>query len=205
MQTQRRDTPESCHVGRASRPTILRGPGPAFSASRFPLSLLRFGSMTQMTKWLYLLTLAVWIGSIVFFSFVVAPTVFKVLKPEDAAKLQRAVFPKYYLVGMICAALGIMCVGLLLADNAFGKWPGVLSLLLLAGVGATDLWLRQTVVPHMNNLRERRAAIVESGKQPEPALEDEWKSLHRLSVQLNLAVLLCGFALLFLLVFARVV
>jgi len=65
--------------------------------------------------------------------------------------------------------------------------------------------LRQTVVPHMNDLRERRAAIVESGKQPDPALEDEWKSLHRLSVQLNLAVLLCGFALLFLLVYARVV
>ena len=116
--------------------------------------------MTQMTKWLYLLALAVWIGSIIFFSFVVAPTVFKVLKPEDAAKLQRAVFPRYYLVGMICAALGIVCVGLLLADAAFGKWPGVFSLLLLAGVGATDLWLRQTVVPHMDDLRERRAAIV---------------------------------------------
>lgn len=161
--------------------------------------------MTQMTKWLYLLTLAVWIGSIVFFSFVVAPTIFKVLKPEDAAKLQRAVFPKYYLVGMICTALGIICVGLLLADNAFGKWPAVLSLLLLAGVGATDLWLRQTVVPHMNDLRERRATIVDSGQQPDPALEDEWKSLHKLSVQLNLAVLLCGFALIFLLVYARVV
>ena len=161
--------------------------------------------MTQMTKWFYLLTLAVWIGSIIFFSFVVAPTVFKVLKQEDAARLQRALFPKYYLVGMICATLGIVCVGLLLADAAFGKWPGVFSLLLLAGVGATDFWLRQTVVPHMNDLRERRAAIVESGKQPDPALEDEWKSLHRLSVQLNLAVLLCGFALLFLLVYARVV
>jgi uncharacterized membrane protein len=161
--------------------------------------------MTQMTKWLYLLTLAVWIGSIIFFSFVVAPTVFKVLKPEDAAKLQRAVFPKYYLVGMICAALGIVCVGLLLADAAFGKWPGVFSLLLLAGVGATDLWLRQTVVPHMNDLRERRAAVVASNQQPDPALEDEWKALHRLIVQLNLAVLLCGFALLFLLVYARVV
>lgn len=161
--------------------------------------------MTQAIRWLYLVTLAVWVGSIVFFSFAVAPTVFKVLKPEDAAKLQRAMFPKYYLVGMICAAVGIVCVGILVADRAFGKWPGVLSLLLLAAMGATDLWLRQAVVPHMNVLREKRAAIVESGRQPEPALESEWKSLHRLSVQINCAVLLCGLALLFLVVYARVV
>jgi uncharacterized membrane protein len=161
--------------------------------------------MTQAIRWLYLLTLAVWVGSIVFFSFAIAPTVFKVLKPEDAAKLQRAMFPKYYFVGMMCAVVGIVCVGILVADRAFGKWPGVLSLLLLAAMGATDLWLRQAVVPHMNDLREKRAAIVESGQQAEPALESEWKSLHRLSVQLNGAVLLCGLALLFLVVYARVV
>src|SRR5437899_756535 len=82
-------------------------------------------------KRLYLLTLGVWIGSISFFSFVVAPTVFKVLKPEDAAKLQRAMFPKYYLTGIVCVAVGIVCVGFLLSEGTFGKWPGVLSLLLL--------------------------------------------------------------------------
>jgi len=157
--------------------------------------------MTQTVKWCYLVTLAVWIGSIIFFSFVVAPTVFKVLKPEDAARLQRALFPRYYLVGMLCAAIGIICVGILLADRAFGKWPGILSLLLLAAAGATDLWLRQTVVPHMAELREQRA----SATQPDEALESEWKTLHRLSVQLNVAVLLVLSALVFLLVYSRVV
>jgi uncharacterized membrane protein len=157
-------------------------------------------SMTQAVKWIYLVTLAVWIGSIIFFSFVVAPTVFKVLKPEDAARLQRALFPRYYLVGMLCAALGIVCVGILLADRAFGKWPGILSLLLLAATGATDLWLRQTVVPHMAELREQRAA-----EPTDSTLEKEWKTLHRLSVQLNVAVLLALFALVFLVVYSRVV
>ena len=155
--------------------------------------------MTQAVKWVYLLTLGVWIGSIVFFSFAVAPTVFKVLKPEDAARLQRALFPRYYLVGLLCAALGIVCVGILLADRAFMKWPGILSLLLLAAAGATDLWLRQTVVPHMAELREQRAT------QSDAALDAEWKTLHRVSVQLNVAVLLCGLALVFLVVYSRVV
>src|ERR1041384_1905834 len=155
--------------------------------------------MTQAVKWLYLVTLAAWIGSILFFSFGVAPAVFKVLKPEDAARLQRALFPRYYLVGLLCAALGIVCVGILLADRAFMKWPGILSLLLLATAGATDLWLRQTVVPHMAELREQRAT------QSDAALDAEWKTLHRVSVQLNVAVLLCGLALVFLVVYSRVV
>ncbi len=162
-------------------------------------------AMTQWVKWLYLLTLAVWIGSIVFFSFAVAPTVFKTLKPEDAAALIRRIFSKYYLIGIVCSAIGIVCVGLLLADRSFGKWPAILTLLLLAGMGGTDLWLRQGVMPHMNHLRDQRAAVESSGKQPDEELEREWKGLHRLSVQMNGVVLFCGLVLVFLIVYARVV
>jgi uncharacterized membrane protein len=161
--------------------------------------------MTQWVKWFYLVTLAVWIGSIVFFSFAVAPTVFKTLKPEDAAALIRKIFSKYYLIGIACAAVGIVCVGLLLADRAFGKWPAILSLLLLAGMGATDFWLRQAVMPHMNELRDRRAVITASGQEPDTAVEQEWKALHQLSVRMNAAVLLCALTLVFLIVYARVV
>ena len=161
--------------------------------------------MTQTVKWFYLVTLAVWIGSIVFFSFVVAPTVFKTLKPEDAAALIRRIFSKYYLIGIACAAVGIVCVGLLLADRAFGKWPALASLLLLAGMGATDFWLRQAVMPHMNELRDRRAVVTSSSQEPDPAMEKEWKALHQLSVQMNAAVLVCALALVFLVVYARVV
>jgi uncharacterized membrane protein len=161
--------------------------------------------MTQWVKWFYLVTLAVWIGSIVFFSFVVAPTVFKTLKPEDAAALIRRIFSKYYLIGIACTAAGIVCVGLLLADRAFGRWPAILSLLLLAGMGGTDLWLRQGVMPHMNQLRDRRAASASAGQEPEATLEEEWKVLHQLSVRMNAAVLLCALALVFLVVYARVV
>ncbi|HUJ08466.1 MAG TPA: DUF4149 domain-containing protein [Verrucomicrobiae bacterium] len=161
--------------------------------------------MTQWVKWFYLVTLAVWLGSIVFFSFAVAPTVFRTLKPEDAAALIRRIFSKYYLIGIVCAAIGIVCVGLLLADRAYGKWPAILSLLLLAGMGGTDLWLRQGVMPHMNTLRDRRAAVEMAGRQPDQELEQEWKALHHLSVRLNAAVLFCALVLVFLVVYARVV
>ena len=161
--------------------------------------------MTQATRFLYLLTLGIWIGSIVFFSFVVAPTVFKVLKPDDAGMLIRRIFSKYYLLGMICAVAGIVCVGILLADRQFTKWPAILSLVLLAGMGGCDLWMRQSVSPYMNELRDKVATIKAAGKEPEPELDKEWKALHRLSVQVNAVVLLCGLVLLGLVVYGRAV
>jgi len=45
---------------------------------------------------LYSLSLVGWIGAILFFSFCVAPIIFKVLEPEQAAKFVRALFPRYY-------------------------------------------------------------------------------------------------------------
>ena len=161
--------------------------------------------MTQGVKWFYMVTLAVWIGSAVFFRVVVAPAVCKTLKPEDATALLRRLFSKYYLIGLVCAAVGIVCVGLLLADRAFSKWPAILSLLLLAGTGATVHWLWQTVMPHMNELRDRRAAVATSGQETDAALEQEWKTLHQLSMRMNAVVLVCALALAFLLVYARVV
>jgi len=160
--------------------------------------------MVPFVKWCYLLSLSVWIGSVVFFSFVVAPSVFKSLASGDAAKLMRTIFPRYYVVGLLCAVVGIVCVGWLLADRAFGKWPGILSLLLLASTGGTDGWLLMAVLPRLHELHERKTPVIGTGKVPEPHWEQEWKQLHRASVQLNFAVLASTLALLFLVVFARV-
>jgi len=145
--------------------------------------------MTELVKLVYLVALSGWVGSIVFFSAVVAPTVHRTLDSDNAVRLIWQLFPKYYLIGITAAGVGILCVGILLYERAFSLWPGCLSLLLLAGAGATDFWLRQTILPTMNALPK----------------DDEWRELHRLSVRLNLAVLVTGLALLFLLVYARVV
>lgn len=156
--------------------------------------------MTALIKWCYLVTLAVWVGSIIFYSFVVARTMHKVLQPSDAAAFARRLFANYYFLQIICAVAGIVWLGLLLAERAFGRWPGILSLLLVVSMGVTNFWLRQVVLPQMNTLRDRRTAA----PQPDPELEREWHELHRLTIQLNVAVLLCGLVLLFLVVYARV-
>ena len=56
--------------------------------------------------------IAVWIGSIVFQSFVVAPTIFKRLPPESAGVVLRALFPRFFRLGLLCGlvALGALYV-----------------------------------------------------------------------------------------------
>ncbi|MCX7915807.1 MAG: DUF4149 domain-containing protein [Verrucomicrobiae bacterium] len=159
--------------------------------------------MSGVVKFLLLVTMSVWVGSIVFFSFVQAPTVFRTLEPESAARLQRATFPHYYLLGIVCAALGIVWVAALLAMGAVRLPAGVMCLLLLAAGGAASLWMRQGVAPQMARVRQERV-VAAAGSQEALVLEREWKALHRLSVQVNAAVLLSGLVVLGVLVWARI-
>lgn len=44
--------------------------------------------------------LGMWLGAMVFFSFIVTPRVFDVLEAEEAGGVVRAVFPPYYVFGV---------------------------------------------------------------------------------------------------------
>ena len=76
-------------------------------------------------------------------------------------------------------------------------------MLLLAGCGAADLWMRQGVLPQMTAVRERVAAARAAGQELDPQLDADWKAMHRLSVRVNGVVLLCGLVLLYVVVHAR--
>jgi len=55
-----------------------------------------------MNQYVCLLLLSACVGIMLFFTVIVAPSIFKVLPAEEAAKYVRAFFPKYYL------SLGVM-------------------------------------------------------------------------------------------------
>ena len=46
---------------------------------------------------LTLFLISIWVGSIIFFSAIIAPTVFKALDEKNAGIFLRAFFPKYYI------------------------------------------------------------------------------------------------------------
>ena len=55
----------------------------------------------------YVVALTAWVGSILFFSFGVAPIIFRVLGEQTGGKFVRALFPRYYLWGAIAGAIAL--------------------------------------------------------------------------------------------------
>ena len=56
---------------------------------------------------IYLVALSAWVGAILFFSFGVAPIIFRVLGADAAARFVRALFPRYYAWGVGATAVAL--------------------------------------------------------------------------------------------------
>ena len=55
------------------------------------------------------------LGIMLFFSFILAPMIFKVLSPENAGIFVRAIFPYYYLVNLLI--LGVISIFYIFYSN----------------------------------------------------------------------------------------
>ena len=111
---------------------------------------------------------AVWIGSIVTFSFVVAPAVFSVLDRDDARPVIRALFTGYYRLGIMC---GIPAAGLALLSGADLRLT-----LPLAASAVIFLYSYLRILPAAEDARNQEN-------------EEMFTRLHHLSVRLNMTIL----------------
>ena len=143
--------------------------------------------ISTLINFIYLLSLVCWIGSIIFFSFFVAPVVFKILEREKAGEVVGIIFPRYYMIGYVSGVLVLMA---LLLNGPVGlKWCawGVM----MVGTAYAGL----IVNPKAKTLKEQLKDYPEAEKS---TLEVRFKTLHSLSVKLNGAVLFAGLWLLWL-------
>ena len=117
---------------------------------------------------------SIWSGVIIFFSAVVAPTVFKSLEEREAGVFLRAFFPKYYIFGIV---LGIASVIILMIMP--------ISVILTYAIAAMTLLtiLGRMSIPVINNARD-------SGD------EAGCKRYHLISVMMNVLTLIIGLAIL---------
>jgi Domain of unknown function (DUF4149) len=146
-------------------------------SSRFLLSV--FDSV-------YVVALTAWVGSILFFSFAVAPIVFSVLGEQAGGKFVRALFPRYYLWGAIAGAIALPAfVARPLCYQEFrGPMVGVQAMVILAGI-LSMLYGGNSLTPAINQARD-------SG----PSGQRRFEQLHRRAVRLNALVLVVGLGLL---------
>lgn len=131
------------------------------------------------------LALAVWLGTVVFLSFVVAPTVFGAFPREEAGRVMGTIFPRYYMLQAVTGTIALAASALLWMRMSPRPWRTVTiatALMLTAAVYAGAVIQPQTQV-----LR-----IQLHTTDPSADTQSRFDTLHRRAVQLNSAVLLLG-------------
>ncbi|MFN8626491.1 MAG: DUF4149 domain-containing protein [Candidatus Binatia bacterium] len=142
--------------------------------------------MLALMKWLYLMALIVWVGELVFFSLVGAPSLFRTFSPPEAGRAVGAIFPVYYRVGYACGVIMLIASLVFLGNAGVRLWWGVHTVLAAVMLAAT-LYAGLAVLPRAAALRPQ----IHEGTAAAGA-KTEFDRLHGLSVRLNGLVLLCG-------------
>jgi len=136
----------------------------------------------------YLLSIACWLGGIVFFSFFTAPAVFTQLPIPEAGKVVSVIFPRYYILGYAAGSLAFVLAACFTAVKDARMWWGLTTLFLAVGLGLT-FYAGVVVRPRVDAIRS-----VAEEQNPDPDRKAEFDRLHRLSVILNGCVLLLNLA-----------
>jgi len=142
--------------------------------------------MRGVLRYAYLLVLGVWLGTIVCFSFVVAPVAFRAFGPMQAGEVVGAVLGPYYRLGRIAGVLAVVGA-LLLGRGATARRPWQAAAAAHAIGLAATLWAGTVVFPATQRLR---AALHAEGTAP--ASNPEFARLHRRAVGLNGVALIAG-------------
>jgi len=147
-------------------------------------------------RWLEFVALSSWLGSDIFLSFVVAPGAFAVLASRDqAGAIVGFSLTRMHWMGIICGIL-ILLVRLLRTQRLASLFaPGALCILLMILLTVLS---QLAVSPKMAGLRVQMGSV--QATATDSPLLAEFSRLHRVSVSLESAVLLAGFAALYLFV-----
>lgn len=158
--------------------------------------------MTNILRFLQVFALGTWVGSIFYFSAAVAPGAFRVLPSQDlAGLLVEVTLRRLHTLGVVAALVFLLASAVLaVSANNSGK-----SLILPSAGVAIMLVLtvlsQQVVIRRMMNLRREMISVVAT--PVDNPLRVEFDRLHRVSVQLEGATLLIGFAALYLTVSSK--
>ena len=118
----------------------------------------------------------VWLGAIIFHGMVVAPTAFENLDQAHAGRFLRALFPRYYRLGLVCGTL-ITSISATAALRA--GWPPTMLWQLGASILMTGLTLYSLrIIPAINAARDAGASA-----------SARFHTLHRRAVSINFVVL----------------
>jgi len=129
-------------------------------------------ALTAVAASVAALALGSWLGSVVFFSFVGAPTIFGTLDDDAAGRAVNAIFPRYYRFGLAAGLIALLAGGARGVAGGVGIAAGATLAGALVGVAA-NAYALGVLIPKM-----------------EAAGEDAFARYHKQSVALNLVTML---------------
>jgi hypothetical protein len=153
--------------------------------------------MQVTLKFLYLLSIIFWTGSIFFFSLIAAPSIFKVLPKQMAGDVVTNIFPKYYVISYVCGVIAIVTSLLSWYTGTHSATiKFTLKLVILVIMLGLSIFAGGVIRPQALEIRtEMRSLVEESPKHGE--LQSRFNTLHKTSVLLNSLVFLLGIAIVF--------
>jgi uncharacterized membrane protein len=152
--------------------------------------------MQTILRTVEFLTLGIWLGGDAFLSFVVAPGAFSILGSRDAAGLMVGYsLARLHFAGIFLGLLFL--VARLLRTRDFGSLTGAAALCVVLMVILTAA-SQFTVSNRMERLKKEMVSVQSTPENDPRRLQ--FNRLHHLSVTYEGAVLLLGFAGMFLLV-----
>ena len=107
---------------------------------------------------------AICLGIMIFFCFILAPMIFKILDPENAGKFVRKIFPYYYFVNLVF--LSIVVILILLNSKINFEFYIIVSLVI------SFIFAQFILMPFINKLRDNNE-------------ENKFKYAHGFSVAIN--------------------
>ncbi len=142
---------------------------------------------------LYNFALALWVGGIVLFTFVVTPVIFKTYSRDTAAEIVGRLFPRYFLYNLLLSVLAAFLLFLnMMVDVSAAS--NRLSLVLILAAVMMNLFVLFKLHPDIVSIKQE----VESFERepPDSPARRKFKKLHVISALLNLFLLADGVALL---------
>jgi len=133
-----------------------------------------------------LLALIVWIGGVIFFAFVLAPTLFGVLPSTKlAGDVVNASLTKLHWMGLVCGVIFLICSLLYNWQKYVQLRPFAVSHVFVVLMLAFTVVSQFGITPRMRELRSSPAMMDSAGRA-------EFDSLHAWSTRLESGVLLLG-------------
>jgi uncharacterized membrane protein len=141
---------------------------------------------------LYNLVLALWVGGIAIFTFIVTPAIFRSYGRDMAGEIVGKLLPGYFIYTLILTLLALFLFLLAARDSLLPDYRLSLSLLILSL--AVSLFVAFWVHPTTVDVK-RAIASFEREPSDSPA-KKRFARLHALSASLNLLLLVDGIVLL---------